>query len=401
MTFGTLALVVVLGIAGPLLALPGRWQLPVVLGELAMGVLFGITGFNRLHAHDPVFTFLANIGFALVMFVAGSHVPVRDPRMRSALRVGALRAVGVGVVAAGAGTLIAVAFGTGHAVLYAVLIASSSAALVLPIVDSLGLSGGDVIEVLPQVAIADAVCIVALPLAIDPAHAARAALGALAVLGCAAVVFVTLRYVEQSGARKRLHQVSEQRRFALELRVSLAILFAVAAVATWTHVSIMLAGFALGIAVAAVGEPRRLAHQLFAISDGFFAPLFFVWLGASLDLRALGHQPSYIAVGVILGVAAVASHMAMRLTGQPLAIGGLAAAQMGVPVAAATLGTELGLLRPAASAALILGALLTVGVAAVCGGLASRTVPTATPPPAVNSTAATPTAEASPVERPS
>jgi Kef-type K+ transport system membrane component KefB len=390
MTFGTLALVVVLGIAGPLLALPSRWQLPVVLGELAMGIIFGITGFDRLHAHDPVFTFLANIGFALVMFVAGSHVPVRDPRMRTALRVGTLRAVGVGVVAAGCGALIAFAFGTGHAVLYAVLIASSSAALVLPIVDSLGLGGQDVIEVLPQVAIADAVCIIALPLAIDPAHAGRAALGGIAVVACAVVVFFSLRHVEQSGARRRLHHVSEEHRFALELRVSLAILFAVAAVATWTHVSIMLAGFALGIAVAAVGEPRRLAHQLFAISDGFFAPLFFVWLGASLDLRALGQQPSYIAVGIILGVAAVVSHMAMRLTGQPLAIGGLAAAQMGVPVAAATLGTQLGLLRPAASAALILGALVTVGVAAVCGGLASRTMVT---------TAPAPTAKAPPVEQ--
>jgi hypothetical protein len=38
-------------------------------------------------------------------------------------------------------------------------------------------------------------------------------------------------------------------------------------------------GFSFGLAVAAVGQPRRLARQLLAVTDGFFAPLFFVWPG--------------------------------------------------------------------------------------------------------------------------
>ena len=54
---------------------------------------FGATGFDRLHASNPTFTFLADIGFGLVMFVAGSHVPVRDASMKTALRIGLLRAV--------------------------------------------------------------------------------------------------------------------------------------------------------------------------------------------------------------------------------------------------------------------------------------------------------------------
>jgi Kef-type K+ transport system membrane component KefB len=54
------------------------------------------------------------------------------------------------------------------------------------------------------------------------------------------------------------------------------------ALAVFTHVSIMLAGFALGLVISAIGEPRRLARQLFGITEGFFSPLFFVWLGASL-----------------------------------------------------------------------------------------------------------------------
>ncbi len=370
MSFANLALIAVIGLLGPLLAYPRGWHLPIVLGELAAGIALGATGFNQLHADNTTFTFLADIGFALVMFVAGSHVPVRDASMKTALRTGLLRAVGIGVVSVPAGIAVSHIFGTGHPWLYAVLMASSSAALILPIVDSLGLGGPDVIGMLPQIAVADAACIVALPLAIDPSHAARAALGALAVIACAVVLFFLLRRGERSGRRKYLHKISEERLFALELRVSLAALFGLAAVATRTHVSIMLAGFTFGIAVAAVGEPRRLAKQLFAITEGFFGPLFFVWLGSSLNLRDLGHHPSFIVLGVVLGLGAVLTHVAMRLTGQPIAVGALASAQLGVPVAAATLGAELHLLKPGEPAALILGALVTIAVATLAGARA-------------------------------
>ena len=372
MDFATLALISLVGVLGPLLALPRRWRLPVVLGELVAGIVLGHTGFDVLHAGNGTFTFLADIGFALIMFVAGSHVPVRDPNLRAGLRLGVLRAVAIGAVSVVLAIGIAHGFGTGHAALYAVLIASSSAALVLPIVDSLGLRGEAVLQMLPQVAIADMVCIVALPLAIDPKHAGRAALGTLAVLACAGALFVVLGYVERSGLRKRVHNVSEDRKFALELRINLMILFALAALAVRTHVSIMLAGFSLGVAMAAVGEPRRLARQLFALSDGFLGPLFFIWLGASLDLRDLGRHSSFIVLGVLLGAAAVTAHGLMRLTGQPIRIGALAAAQLGVPVAAATVGSQLGLLEPGEAPALLLGALLTVAVAVVSGGLLAR-----------------------------
>ena len=381
MDFATLALISLVGVLGPLLALPRRWNLPVVLGELVAGIALGRTGFDVLHAGNGTFTFLADIGFALIMFVAGSHVPVRDPNLSAGLRLGVLRAVAVGAVSVVLAIGIAHGFGTGHAALYAVLIASSSAALVLPIVDSLGLHGDAVLQMLPQVAIADTVCIVALPLAIDPKHAGRAALGSLAVLACAAVLFVVLGYLERSGLRKRVHNISEDRKFALELRINLMILFALAALAVRTHVSIMLAGFSFGVVMAAVGEPRRLARQLFALSDGFLGPLFFIWLGASLDLRALGRHSSFIALGVLLGAAAVAAHGLMRLTGQPIRVGALAAAQLGVPVAAATVGAQLGLLEPGEAPALLLGALLTVAVAVVSSGLLARTARLRATPP--------------------
>jgi Kef-type K+ transport system membrane component KefB len=371
MSFATMAVVGAAALLGPLLAWPSRWHIPVLIGELLAGVLLGPTAFNVLHASNPTFTFLADMGFALVMFVAGSHVPVRDSTLRPALAVGGLRVAAVGVVAIGFGIALAKLFHNGHAPLYAVLMASSSAALVLPLVDSLGLAGATVLPTLAQVAIADTACIVALPLVIQPSHAGRAALGALAVIGISVILFFVLGRAERSGVRQRLHKVSETRKFALELRISLVILFALAALAVRTHVSILLAGFGFGLAVAGVAEPRRLNRQLFAVADGFLGPLFFVWLGASINLRDLAHHPNYIWVGVLLGLGAVLAHSAPSLAKQPLSLGLLSSAQLGVPIAAATIGAQEHLLHPGESAALLLGAIITIAAATIGGSRAA------------------------------
>ena len=221
-------------------------------------------------------------------------------------------------------------------------------------------------------AIADAVCIVALPLAINPARAASTALGAVAVVAGAGLVFFVLRRLDRDGLRKRLHRLSERRKFALELRINVLLLFGLAALAQFAQVSVLLAGFALGLVVAAIGEPRRLARQLFGITEGFFGPLFFVWLGASISLSELGSHPAMILLGVCLGAAAILSHLVARLVSQPLLLGVVAAGQLGVPVAAAALGTQLHLLRPGEDAALLLGALLTIAATTVAASLSAR-----------------------------
>jgi Kef-type K+ transport system membrane component KefB len=370
--FGTLALLVVVGLIGPMLASVPRLRVPSVVGELLVGIVLGKTGLGVIDHTDPTFELLANIGFALVMFVVGTHVPVRDGAMRSAAPAALVRAVLVGAVAAVLGVGLATVFDTGHAALYGVLMASSSAALALPIIDGLRLSGPPVLSVTAQIAVADTACIVLLPLMIDPARAPRAALGAAAIAVCAAVLFVVLRWANARGLRKRLHEYSEKHEFALELRISLAMLFGLAWLAISTHVSIMLAGFALGLVVAAIGEPRRLARQLFGITEGFFAPLFFVWLGASLQIRDLGAHPQLILLGLALGVGAILAHAAGRLLKQPLTLAVLSAAQLGVPVAAATVGTEEHLLLPGEPAALMLGAIVTIAATSVAGVLAGR-----------------------------
>ena len=380
MNLSVLALLAAAGLAGPMGAWSHRARIPVVVGEIVAGVVLGQTGFGVIHSSGTVVTFLAQGGFALVMLTAGSHVPLHDPALRRAAPKGLLAAAAVGVAAVPLGYAVAALAGTGHGLLYAVVMASSSAALVLPVIDEAKLTGDRALLLMGQVAVADTACIVVLPLAEEPSRAAHAAVGALWVV-LAAVGFGVLIYAgRRSGLFDKLRRRSVASNFGLELRINLIVVFSLAGLAQHVGVSVMLAGFAAGLLLSAQGEPRRLASQLFAVSDGFLAPLFFVWLGAGLDLSTLGRHPKFLLVGAALGAGAVIAHAVVgRLTGQPWALGALAAAELGLPISAVTIGEKSHLLAAGEGGALLIGMLVTLATVAVAAGVATRGRPTSPP----------------------
>ncbi|WP_374008428.1 cation:proton antiporter [Leifsonia sp. LS-T14] len=373
MTAASLAVVVAVALLGPLLSARAAWRIPVLVGELAGGLLIGNTGLRLVDPAAQGFQLLATIGFGLTMVVVGSHIPLRDPRLRS--MVGARGIAGAalaGAAAAALSALLSTVFGTQHAVIYAVVLASSSAAVVLPMLASVGVNSGSVGQLVSQIAVADVVCIIALPFAVAPQHSAASAVGALVIAGLAVALGAVLSRLGRTDLRRRMHEYSERRRFALELRFSMLVLFVFAAIAQAAQLSIMLAGFALGLVLSAAGEPHRLSRQLFGMTEGFFGPLFFVWLGASLDLRELGAHPAMAILGAGLGVGAVLAHAASRAAGLPWSQAIASSGQLGVPVAAVALGLQSGGLLPGEGSAILLGALISVVAAALAVRVIAR-----------------------------
>src|SRR5262249_12921059 len=58
MSFGTLALVGLCGLCGPLLSAPSRGAIPVVVGEIAAGVVIGTTGLRAIDTGNATLSFL-------------------------------------------------------------------------------------------------------------------------------------------------------------------------------------------------------------------------------------------------------------------------------------------------------------------------------------------------------
>ncbi|MCY1243867.1 hypothetical protein D9M72_569040 [compost metagenome] len=96
-------------------------------------------------------------------------------------------------------------------------------------------------------------------------------------------------------------------------------------------------------------------------------------------------------LGACLGLGTLLVHGSLRLLGQPLPLAILAASQLGVPVAAAAIGSQLHLLEPGEAAAMILGALITVGASTAAGSRAARRFAQATSAAAGNPSGGGPT----------
>jgi Kef-type K+ transport system membrane component KefB len=372
-SFGQLTVIVLAGLCGPLLSASRRVLVPVVVGELLAGIALGKTGLGVVKAADPTIAFLGNLGFAVLMMVAGMHVPLRNRALLGSLGRGAVAVALSAVFAVAGGLALAHGLGVGHPAVWAILMATGSAAIVLPALGEAGVSADRAVLAIAWATIADVLTIVAVPLVLNPSRAVRAGLGALAVVGGAAAVLVLARGLARDHAVRELRRVSATRSWALDLRVSLVALFALCALAEWAGTSIMIAGFAAGLVVAAEGGPHRLSDQVSGVANGFLVPVFFVVLGASLDVRALLSSPTELELAAALIVGLVAVHvLAARLIRAPLWTGLIVSAQLGVPAAVVKLGLGSGVLRPGQGAAIILAALVSLGVCACGAALARR-----------------------------
>jgi Kef-type K+ transport system membrane component KefB len=364
MTFGVLALIVLAGLAGPLLGAGRKAFVPMAIGEILAGVIVGRTALGAVDPADPTVKFLGDVGFAMLMFTVGAHVPLRDRRLRASLGGGAV-AAGVVLLLAPVGGVAAAWFaGTGDAAVYAVILASGSVAAVLPMLEEARLTGPAVLTVIGQVTIADVVAILAVPFVLKPDRVGDAALGGALVAAGAVAVYVVARRVYRSGWVHRLRKRSKRRHWALDLRMSLLVLFGLSWIAQESGTSVLIAGFATGLLVAALGGPKRLFTQVRGLADGFFVPLFFVVLGARLELSALVDHPSILRLTVALLMLNVAIHvLAAVLTRQRAPAALISTAQLGVPAAAVTLGLQEEVLTAAQGAAIITAALGSLGIA--------------------------------------
>jgi Kef-type K+ transport system membrane component KefB len=374
--YSTLLLLVVAGLAGPLLADGRRPLVPVVVGELLAGIVLGRTGIGWIDPSAGAMPAFYGLGFGLLMVTAGQHVDIASPGFRASLGMAVRLFLVVGLAAVPVGFAIATVVGGVPALLVVILLMGSSAAVVMPIVEEHGLAGPMIDTLTGWIGLADGLTVVAMPLALTGASRLAPALGgdALIIAAAGGLLWLTVRYEGRLLAQQLVDR-SRVRGWALQLRTSLVVLLALAAIAEATGASLLVAGFATGVILGRVARSDRLALQLMGVANGFFVPAFFVLLGATLDIRALAGSPAAVGLAVLMGAGSVVVHLIATQVAPPgerLPLGLAASAQLGLPAAAAVLGLQSGGLTPAIAAALVAGGCLTIIPAAIGGDLLAR-----------------------------
>ncbi len=384
MSFGLMALILTAGLLGPMLAGFRRFPVPIVVGQILAGILIGSTGLGLVPIKDTTIIFLSNMGFATLMFLVGTNLPLRNPALRSALGRGFLSAGLAFVVGIPVALVLSHFVGITWTLLF-LLVSTSSSQIVLPIVAGQKLGGRTILLTTTWVAIADASTLIILPVAAATGNPTHIVLGMLAIAALAVVFLFALRTFKDSRIGEGYRQMSKEKKWALDLQLSLIVLFTLAQMALHFGTSILIAGFAAGSIVQLMGPPKRFFKQLIGLAQGFFVPVFFVDLGAKLDFSALIYQPSNLLLTAAIAVSSIAVHMLVaKLVKLPYASGLTATAQMGGPIAIVAVGMANKLMTSGQGAAIIAGALVSVftcsiGVAILARDPANADV--APPPP--------------------
>jgi Kef-type K+ transport system membrane component KefB len=245
------------------------------------------------------------------------------------------------------------------------------------------------------VALADSLTVVIMPLTLAKSGNPLEAIGGdAAIIAAGVLVLLAAQWARHYALVHQMHAESLRRGWAWQVRISLVLLFGLSAIAQETGASTLVAGFIAGMILVRLRESDRLALQFSGVANGFFVPLFFLLLGAELNLRALVTSPSRIVLAIGLAVGAVITHViAARVAGHGryVATGLAASAQLGMPAAAASLGLSTGLLGPAEAAALVAAGCLTLIPATVGSLLLARPAATPSTAPHTGSTPATST----------
>ena len=369
-------------------------RLPSVILEIVAGIVVGPSVLGIVEA-DQTVSVIALIGLSFVLFLAGLEIDfarLRGPVLRLtvlgfALSFGVAVLMSVGLGAAGL---------VDTPLLVAIILCATSLGVLVPVLKDAGEIASTFGQlIIAAASIADFGAIILLTIFFSGEGGTGSTLLLLGSLfALAAVVFVVVRGAERS-ARIRADLVRLQDTTAqIRVRAALVLFVGFAAIAQELGLEAILGAFIAGAIVSLVDSDRVMTHpdfrrKLEAIGFGFFIPVFFVTSGVRFDLDALTASASNVAmVPVFLGALLLARGLPALvyrrvLDGAHTAIAGiLQATSLPFIVAATAIGTDLGLIDPAASAALIGAGLLSVLLFPLTGLLLlRRSAPDATPQP--------------------
>ena len=390
-----LLIVSVVGFAAPfVLGLFPGVRLPSVILEIVAGIVVGPSVLGIVEA-DQTVSVIALIGLSFVLFLAGLEIDfarLRGPVLRLtvlgfALSFGVAVLMSLGLGAAGL---------VDTPLLVAIILCATSLGVLVPVLKDAGEIASTFGQlIIAAASIADFGAIILLTIFFSGEGGTGSTLLLLGSLfALAAVVFGVVRGAERS-ARIRADLVRLQDTTAqIRVRAALVLFVGFAAVAQQLGLEAILGAFIAGAIVSLVDSDRVMTHpdfrrKLEAIGFGFFIPVFFVTSGVRFDLDALTASASNVAmVPVFLGALLLARGLPALvyrrvLDGAHTAIAGiLQATSLPFIVAATAIGTDLGLIDPAASAALIGAGLLSVLLFPLTGLLLlRRSAPDATPQP--------------------
>jgi Kef-type K+ transport system membrane component KefB len=283
---------------------------PAVLGEMIGGIVVGVSGLHLVDAHSPVIHLLAELGVLLLLFLIGLETDIR----RLVSVGGASTAVAItGVVLPFAG-----GFGVGRwldypmtvAVFFGAALTATSVGITARVLSDLGHLKSDESQVILGAAVIDDILGLVLLTVIGAVAAGeKLTVGGVAKIFGLAFGFVAAAILIGSFLAPRLIGAITRLRVRKALFfTSLMFAFGMAYLADLAGSALIIGAFAAGLVLARTDHGREIEHEIYDLAQ-FFIPIFFVSVGAAVDLRTINPfdattRPFFV-VGILLTLVAI------------------------------------------------------------------------------------------------
>jgi Kef-type K+ transport system membrane component KefB/Trk K+ transport system NAD-binding subunit len=378
-----LALLLITGLAFivPILASHFRKVLlPTVVGEIFAGIIIGYSGLNIVHPSQTL-TFLAEFGFAYLMFLSGLEVDFNQllrgtiaKKKRSffqPLPIAGLifvSTLGLALIF----SLLLSQFGfTKSPFLLSLILSTTSLGVVVPVLkerDLLGSTFGQYILVTATVADFGTLLLLTVVIAVQ-SHGLTLDLLLIPVL---LLIFVLVarsmqRFSTHSFPQRIMRELSSATS-QIRIRGAFALMVAWVVLAGALGVELILGAFLAGVIAGLISDPNEdnAQDKLDAIGYGFFIPIFFIMVGVEFKLQALLESPQALLLVPILIIIAFAVKVLPSLLlklpfswRESLSGGFLLSSRLSLIIASSAIALSLGLINEAINAAIILLAIFS------------------------------------------
>jgi len=355
--------------------------LPIVVGEIIVGILFAQFGWLNPSESTTLMLF-SNIGLAFLMFLAGLEINIpalftngKDSHKNERLSLPVLILIIYFItllLGIGGSYLITLWGMPANIFLLTLIFGATSLGVVLPVLKNRGIlhtKAGQAIFLGSTVD--DLFTVILLTVYIlFTQHGLN--LQILSIL----LILILFLVIARIGIRffripkvVRLFDELSQATIQIKVRGAIVILLIFVVLAESLGVELILGAFLAGMLVSLFKSPQDegLVHKLEAFGFGLFVPIFFIVTGANLNIQAfianpqnLIFLPIFLVISILVKLIPallLKSRIGWRSS---IAAGFLLNTHLSIEVAIAVIGEQLGLLSAATSAAIIVFAVLTV-----------------------------------------
>ena len=309
-------LVVVLGVAKSLGALAHRFGQPAVLGELVAGVLLGSSVLGLVDPKAEVLHLLSEMGVVILLFAIGIETD-----LRKLLRVG-----GASAAVAVAGVILPFAMGYGVclaleqpemvAIVAGAALTATSVGITARVLSDLGRLGEPESQiVLGAAVIDDVIGLVILTVIAGLARGQEVTVvGVASTTGIAFGFLIATLILGQFVIPPIFKRAAKVDVPGTSTILSLMLAFGLAWLADRAGSAMIIGAFAAGLLMARTPQRHEIEDGIVKLGH-FFVPLFFVTVGAAVDVRLFNplvatNRPTLVVGGLLVVVAVIGKFLA-------------------------------------------------------------------------------------------